>query len=170
MTDLRAGRELDALIDEKVMGYCYECHELSRKSIENDPETARIIKEECRHESVVYVGDEDDVDEVGHRWWYCGRHDKKMSIGVSSRYSTDKAAALEVVDVLTSIEWGFALFKYPGLSSNGFGYVVAFARSLRPYSLEIVMLGDPEKVKHAHSNSLPEAICLAAIQTVDGMR
>ena len=80
------------------------------------------------------------------------------------KYSTDIVAAMEVVDKL-HWGWGFAVFRFPGISSMGYGYVVAFAKSLRPYSLEIVTLGDPKKVKHGHSDSLPHAICLAAYET-----
>ena len=152
MTDLCAGRELDALVAEKVMGWT-----------ELEPSTTW---------SRWKFGDPGDRWTETEEEWCRG-------VGInpgSERYtpfplfSTDISAAWEVVNTVSAIEWGFALFHYPGLSSAGFGYVVAFARSLRPYSLEIVTLGDPEKVKHAHSNSLPEAICLAAIQTVDGIR
>lgn len=63
-----------------------------------------------------------------------------------------------------SHDFGFASFHYPLLSSNGYGWIVAFAQSLRPYSLEIVSLGDPKLIFHAHSDSLPLAICRAALK------
>ncbi len=128
---MEPGRELDALVAEKVFG----------KTVSWGGDPGGTI--------IPWLGDLEGIQ------------------GECPAYSTDIASAWEVVDWVSAIEWGFALFHYPGLSSNGFGYVVAFARSLRPYSLEIVTLGDPEKVKHAHSNDLPHAICLAALKTCE---
>ena len=64
------------------------------------------------------------------------------------------------------LDFGFSLFKYPGVSSAGFGYVAVFAKSLRPYSIEIVTLGDPRKVFHGHDDNPATAIYLAALRVV----
>lgn len=82
------------------------------------------------------------------------------------KYSEDILAAMEVVEVL-GVEWGFGAWHYALLSSSGFGWLVAFSHNVRPPSIELVGMGDPEKVKWAHSNRLPEAICLAAMEVLD---
>ena len=81
------------------------------------------------------------------------------------KYSTDIGAAMLVVDRLAH-SFGFSAFRYPGFSSAGWGWVVVFAANLRPYSVEIITLGDPTKVFYGHSDSLPEAICKAALALV----
>ena len=80
-----------------VMGFCNECYDLSRRHVKNDPKAIRIVKEECRYGTVVYISDEGDLDEGGQRYWLCGRHDKKID-GIPRCYSTDIAAAWEVVE------------------------------------------------------------------------
>ena len=82
------------------------------------------------------------------------------------KYSEDIRSAMEVANALGT-EWGFGAWHYALLSSSGFGWVVAFAHNVRPPSIQMVAMGDPERVKSAHANSLPEAICLAAVQVID---
>ena len=36
---MKAGKEMDLLVTEKVMGYCFECIITSEKHKKNDPET-----------------------------------------------------------------------------------------------------------------------------------
>lgn len=131
-------REIDALVAEKVMGL-RPC---------SDP-----------------IGRCDGAKMVPCQCW--GTPDKNGIVagGKLSCYSTSIEAAWQVVEKL-SIGHGFSLFHYQGLSSCGFGYVAVFAISVRPYSVEIVTIGDPTKVFHGHSDSAPLAICLAALKAV----
>ncbi len=67
------GREMDREVAAGVMGYCWTCPEdLSQRSIGGDPEADRIIKEKCRYGSVVYIGEDGDVDEnvIGDLMWW----------------------------------------------------------------------------------------------------
>ena len=141
---IEAGRELDALVAEKVMGWIW---------IEGDDDDPRALV---------------SPDETCSAAWYPSVGN--AGVGSHPDFSTSIADAWKVAEELCVLEWGFSLFKYPGLSSMGFGYVAVFAKSLRPYSVEIVNLGDPSKVAHGHSDNAAHAICLAALRALEAVK
>ena len=147
---MEAGPELDMLVEERVMGCCYNCHRLSQRVIENDPEAVRIVKEECRYGSVVYVGDKDDLDADGNRFWYCGRHDKKMIQEAKPR-STEMGAAWEVVEKLALT---FELGWLP--TDKGLNWDASFGEKR-----------GSEEGTTTYAVTAAHAICLAALKAVE---
>ena len=154
------GRELDALVAEQVMGFCQECVELSARSVRNDPEADRIIKEQCRYGSVAYVGDEGDYGDDGEKQWYCGLHDKK-AWQEPAHYSTDIAAAWEVVAALAMERIAVQFFGPSVCRSNE-------ALFNKTWSVHLEQTNDRPTTDRAWSawnaETAPHAICLAALK------
>jgi hypothetical protein len=93
-----AGRDLDALVAEKVFGYCHECVAIGKAFKRSDPEVKALIRTKARYCAVIYVGEEGDLRADGERQWYCGLHDKRWWESAVKPYSTDIVAAWEVVE------------------------------------------------------------------------
>ena len=147
-----AGRELDLLVAEKVMGYCV-CVLTSDDYLNAGwsvpvPPSWVGHAEGRRTSSSIYV-----VDSAKGRW-HCTEHDLPIPPGKTD-YSTDIAAAWEVVEKLSANEdWD----EYPFEIHKNYDFKPTWTATFNDYEHE----GWSEV-------SAPHAICLAALAAVGAL-
>ena len=133
---MKAGRELDALVAEKVMGWRW---------VQVPKDCDGLNEGRC----LAPVG----LDEKNHQWTPKG----KISEYSGPRYSTDIAAAWEVVEKLCLSVCASA----PGLGGKPASYWVGFADMSGRFL--VADLNNPSVVCE---ETAPLAICLAALKAV----
>ena len=143
--ELSPGRELDALVAEKVMGRCRWCWDNREKWL-------KIPSEEGFEGSSHQVGDEDEIDPLtGERVWYCLKHNKLAWTLNIPPFSTDIAASWEVMEKMRAQLPGKEIMLYY-LDAWGVGSLCQ-----APSTIEI---GEPL----GEAETAPHAICLAALK------
>ena len=146
---MKAGRELDALVAEKVMGFC-SClnseHYLDSSWSVPVPSSWVGYAEGRRTTSSVYV-----VDSVNDLW-HCTEHDLPLPPGKAD-YSTSIAAAWEVVEKFHP-EW-FVDIMTPIIESEPWLCYIH-----KPTE-------EASEVYSAFADTAPLAICLAALKAVE---
>ncbi len=146
-----AGRELDALVAEKRMGRCRWCWD-------NRSQWLKVPSPEGFEGSSHQVGDENEIDPLTkERVWYCLKHNKLAWTWNIPGYSTDIAAAWEVVEKLREDGWSFHV--------DDVGFNDATEGQWRVMFTEATT---GNKHVFADGQTAPHAICLAALEAVDG--
>lgn len=135
---MKPGRELDALVAEKVMGV----------------EVARGVQ--CSYECGFK---NDDMGIAASRLEALGW----VTHYPIPYYSTDIAAAWEVVEHI-GVGWSLTLARYSSISSAGHGWLACFAKSIHP--ADSTKSYYPDVVAHGLADTAPHALCLAALRVV----
>jgi len=145
MSDLRPGRELDALVAERVMGCTLWRRDEALQTAKDQKEyEAARRKDEFRCECPGLPHHESNDD--GESWL--------------KAYSTDIAAAWEVVDAVKTNDGENGIYDYPRGESVELRYLVA----QKIWSVTMRVNGGG--YVNADADTAPHAICLAALKVV----
>lgn len=153
MSKLEAGRSLDALVAEKVMGWCQECFRLSERRIRGEVEDTGPL---------MSMGSEDDLLPDGNRMWYCVAHKRPLRhASTAPHYSTSIEAAWEVVEKLSADGWRFTLCGYDGCTGVTFERGDDNGPNWEGCDIGYNATGD--EFVRGSLNTMPHNICRAAL-------
>lgn len=144
------GRELDALMAEKVMGW--DWYTVVGINVLLPP--GHHYRERSVLATVGKHGTEDDIDSMR----FCSSRDGGYQMPIVPHYSTDIAAAWEVVEKLEEL-YCFSIRTVRDQSDNKYVAELSPLHSAR-YTV-------PDKTYYAYAATAPLAICLVAKQSAE---